>query len=656
MSIDFKVVKEAVSIDDVCGSYITYTERTQDSAKALCPFHKEKTPSFEVNFAGKHAGRFHCFGCGADGDIIDFVERIKHCTKPEAAYIICERHAPYLLENDNGKYKRQLERAKAYAKKKQEEEKKELADAVNELCDFLEKEGNEEAFKKVNDYRTALDEDKFNAADMYTLLNSNGANGTAERISKKYHPEDYGETEKCGRGRPPKEQKETLNEDLLNGWLKDNGITVRRNVITKAVEVSGLDDEKLSPELREEHIPIVIHDRIKSEYSCTLANVHDLLSVIAGANEFNPVLDLLANSPKWDGVDRLPEVYNALHISEDDRLSRVCIKKWFIQCISLQYNSTDASFGAEGVLVLQGAQGIGKTSCIRKLALHDTADTYLINEFREGSGTFKEGLTLVSDRDSIAQATTAWIVELGEVSGTMNKSDSNFLKDFITRSKDIYRAPYARGNVAYVRRASFYGTVNDDKFLVDETGSRRWWVVPIEQDIDLSALDALDKIQFWKQIETYSNEDRQSFRLTSEEMKLLEKRNTAFEKLPPAVHELIDIITQATAQPEKYKWIPTTTTIFKEYYSELSRYTAGKVGAAIKYVQKTEERVKSLSSVPQEEVKEYGLASRKGRFVMLPFPKTACIYSSPSAIPPDERVKSVDDTEKIIITQESLKR
>ena len=264
------------------------------------------------------------------------------------------------------------------------------------------------------------------------------------------------------------------------------------------------------------------------------------MGVIAGANDFNPVLDLLSNSPDWDKVDRLEIIYDALHISTDDTLSRSLIKKWFIQCISLQYNSKDAPFGAEGVLILNGPQNTGKTSCIRKLALHETTDNYLKGIFRDGIGVFKEGVMLSDDRDAIAQVTNAWIVELGEISGTMNKSDENFLKNFITRFADEYRVPYDRSSTTYPRRTSIFGTVNDSEFLGDPTGSRRWWVIPITQRIDLDALDALDKIQFWKQIEFYSNQDRQAFRLTLDEAEELNRRNTAFEKSCPAVDEIRD--------------------------------------------------------------------------------------------------------------------
>lgn len=633
MSIDFSVIKDAVPIDKVCKHYIDYATCSEEKATARCPFHNDRTPSFVVNFVGEYAGTFHCFGCHAHGDIIDFVERMEHSSKPEAALKICDLFAPGLLTDDNGKFERKLKNAK----KKAEKEKKELTFQVRELCELLRKDGKEE---KADNYISHIEGEKFSVDDMYTLLRLEGAKGTADKIETKYHCEEHGDA--AGRGRPT---KEPLCLESFKEWLENNGIVVRRNAITRAVSVTGLEDVKLSDDLRATHIPIVIHDKVKFDYSCSLDTVCNLLSVIAGANEFNPVLDLLTNSPDWDGVDRLATVYEALHISKDDKLSRTYIKKWFIQCISLQYNTKKAPFGAEGVLVLQGAQGIGKTSCIRKLALHDTTDGYLTKEFREGIGAFKEGVIVRTDnKDSVAQATSAWVVELGELSGTMRKSLADDLKAFVTQATDEYRAPYTRESATYSRRTSYFGTVNDSEFLVDPTGSRRWWVIPIPERIDLAALDTLDKIQFWKQIKKYSDQNRQSFRLSQDEMENLNERNAEFEKLPPAVDEILDIVAQADEQPTKHEWIPNTTTAFVEYYPSLSKYSLKIVRQAINYISAKDERIIFLNSVTSEQAKKYGLKSTRGRFVVLPYQKTAIIYSCPSKIPPEKRVPLANGT------------
>lgn len=55
---------------------------------ALCPFHEEKTPSFAVS---SERGLFHCFGCGAGGDVIGFVMRFDHVSFPDAVRALADR-------------------------------------------------------------------------------------------------------------------------------------------------------------------------------------------------------------------------------------------------------------------------------------------------------------------------------------------------------------------------------------------------------------------------------------------------------------------------------------------------------------------------------------------------------------------------------------
>ena len=73
-------VKQANDIVDVIGSYIELRPRGTNHM-ARCPFHGEKTPSFNVN---RNMQIFKCFGCGESGDVITFVEKIESCSTCEA--------------------------------------------------------------------------------------------------------------------------------------------------------------------------------------------------------------------------------------------------------------------------------------------------------------------------------------------------------------------------------------------------------------------------------------------------------------------------------------------------------------------------------------------------------------------------------------------
>src|SRR5437762_7187404 len=90
-------IRAASDIVDVVGSYIPL-KRAGGNFVTLCPFHREKTPSFNVN---PHRQIFHCFGCQAGGDVFSFIEQYENLTFVEAVRRLAER-ARIPLEFDQG--------------------------------------------------------------------------------------------------------------------------------------------------------------------------------------------------------------------------------------------------------------------------------------------------------------------------------------------------------------------------------------------------------------------------------------------------------------------------------------------------------------------------------------------------------------------------
>ena len=74
-------VKEQADIVRIVGEYVKLRKSGSQNFQGLCPFHQEKSPSFSV-----HATRqfFHCFGCGASGDVFAFVQKLENISFPEA--------------------------------------------------------------------------------------------------------------------------------------------------------------------------------------------------------------------------------------------------------------------------------------------------------------------------------------------------------------------------------------------------------------------------------------------------------------------------------------------------------------------------------------------------------------------------------------------
>ena len=97
---DIALVRERARIDEVVGSYVTLRNAGGGSLKGLCPFHDEKTPSFQVTPA---RGLFYCFGCGEGGDVITFMEKIDNLSFGEAVQALADRTGVQLRIVDDGR-------------------------------------------------------------------------------------------------------------------------------------------------------------------------------------------------------------------------------------------------------------------------------------------------------------------------------------------------------------------------------------------------------------------------------------------------------------------------------------------------------------------------------------------------------------------------
>ena len=400
-----------------------------------------------------------------------------------------------------------------------------------------------------------------------------------------------------GRGRPrtrtqdEPSAKEDFTPEVLNAYLEENGISVRFNDITKAVDISGMEHE--SPEHLQANIAALLYSELQSQYRrCTVQTVSAYLDIIASRNRFNPVLDCL-NSVEYDGGDYLSELYEILNISESDALSRVLIKKWLWQSVSLLHNNPAQPFGADGVLVITGAQGIGQTTRFRTLALNP--------QF------FKEGVAIdFRDKDSYIRALSCWIAELGEIETTF-RADVERLKAFITQNTDEYRKAYGRGDIRSVRRTSLCGTCNSEQFLIDHTGNRRFWSVAVNQ-IDLERLLKFNAVQLWKQIQVLSDGNLQGFRLTKEEQAQLTERNAEHEKKLKGENEVEDILNAVSTPYFRIVMEEMTTTDFKNLYrDELRAYTAAQIGKVLDKlgygveIKKRDGKTQRLRTLPKRE-------------------------------------------------------
>lgn len=175
-------------------------------------------------------------------------------------------------------------------------------------------------------------------------------------------------------------------------------------------------------------------------------------------------------SVKWDGKHRLDTLFiDTLGVEDDPAgYSRAVTRRWLVGAVKRIY---EPGCKFEMVPMLTGAQGIGKSTLVRRLA----SPTF-----------FNSGLRGMKDKDDKIDLLGNWIIELGEITA-FKRSTIEDIKQFISDQEDKYREPYGKLSVPHPRKSVFIGTTNESEFLKDSTGNRRFF--PLECSAERIKLD-----------------------------------------------------------------------------------------------------------------------------------------------------------------------
>lgn len=188
----------------------------------------------------------------------------------------------------------------------------------------------------------------------------------------------------------------------------------------------------------------------------------DAVVAVAAERAYHPVREYLEGLPEWDGIPRVDTLLIDYFGAADNSYTRAVSRKSMVAAIARIYQP---GVKFDSVPILNGPQGIGKSTFYAKLAGEWFSDSLTLTDMKDKSGPEKlQGY---------------WILELGELAG-MRKADIETVKSFISRVDDKYRASYGVNVESHPRQCIIVGTTNAETgFLRDITGNRRFWPVRV---------------------------------------------------------------------------------------------------------------------------------------------------------------------------------
>ncbi len=262
---------------------------------------------------------------------------------------------------------------------------------------------------------------------------------------------------------------------------------IRFNLLRRRIEVLGGVLANVPYESLDVGLTVWLQ---QSEYRCSIDRNKAASVLLHHALHYgyDPVQEYLLGLPKWDGVKRIDTVLvrHAQAAGNRDWIQLIT-RKFFIAAVA---RAMKPGSQVDTVLVLQGAQGGGKTSFVRIL----------------GSGFTVETKLDIHNKDAVMVATGNWLVELSELA-SLKRGDVESVRAFITNKEDQIRLPYGRTVETFPRRCVFVGTTNALQPLTDQEGNRRFWVVSVGV-VDTQALLA-EREQLWAEaLEAYSSGER----------------------------------------------------------------------------------------------------------------------------------------------------
>lgn len=311
--------------------------------------------------------------------------------------------------------------------------------------------GNEAVARDLNQHYAAQ------ASDFFTNLDTN-ADG-----DKQHQPDvnwmadaklDYDQNT----GRPKKTRDNIMkilqHDPALKGKIAVDDFAVR-GLALGALPWNPAEDRRLWTDTDDAGVAWWLETR----YDITgREKIDGALLLVSEANKINEVKDYLT-SLEWDKTPRLDTVLSDYLGADDTPYTRAVARKSLTAAV-VRVMQPGCKY--DYVPVFVGPQGIGKSTFLATL----------------GKSWFSDSLQSFEGKEAAEMIQGVWINELGEMTG-YTRSETNTIKQFLSKREDIYRQAYGRRTGRYPRKCVFFGTCNQFEFLKDLTGNRRFWPVDV---------------------------------------------------------------------------------------------------------------------------------------------------------------------------------
>jgi putative DNA primase/helicase len=238
---------------------------------------------------------------------------------------------------------------------------------------------------------------------------------------------------------------------------------------------------------------LVAQQWVSAEYRLDYATttIHEQLIGVAHSNHAHPIRDYL-NGLRWDGQRRMDSWLGDVFGVEPSVGAHRIGRAWLISMVA---RIMVPGCKVDTMPILIGQQGLRKSTTLRAMM----ADAAWFSD---------SDIPLHHSQDKYQVINGVWLYEIAEFDRFSGKADAAEIKAYVSSQRDSYRRSHGRRVASVDRQVVFAGTTNAAEFLVDSTGSRRYWPIPCEKadpDVMISIRDQLfaEAVMAWKAGESW---------------------------------------------------------------------------------------------------------------------------------------------------------